>query len=148
MDASPGTYALVLQSARRASVTVGRLGAITLLPGTYIYVGSAFGPGGLAARVGRHCRRRKPVRWHIDYVRAHLEPLRVACDTSGARLEHRWAECLATRANGIPGFGSSDCACHSHFFQCDAPPADSIFDECSAEAPAWYAVAHDNGDPQ
>ena len=148
MDASPGTSALVLQSARRVSVTVGRLGAITLSPGTYVYVGSAFGPGGLAARVGRHCRRRKPLRWHIDYVREHMAPLRVACDTSGEKLEHRWAHCLAAQAREIPDFGSSDCACPSHFFQCDGPPARNVFDACSAEAPAWHALPNANGDPQ
>ena len=66
----PGTYALVLSASACQKFAVGRLGTLTVEPGFYLYVGSAFGPGGLAARVGRHCRREKTCRWHVDYLRA------------------------------------------------------------------------------
>ena len=56
MTAQPGTYVLVLASQRTDPVRIGRLGTLALKPGVFIYVGSAFGPGGLAARI-RHHRR-------------------------------------------------------------------------------------------
>jgi Uri superfamily endonuclease len=49
---SPGTYALLLPSAKDVVIQVGRLGALRLQPGYYAYVGSALGSGGvLVARV-------------------------------------------------------------------------------------------------
>jgi len=42
---------------------------LDLLPGYYIYIGSAFGPGGVRARMLRHLRADKPKHWHIDYLR-------------------------------------------------------------------------------
>ncbi len=49
----------------------GRLGgrSVELEPGVYAYVGSAFGPGGLAARLRRHlCGERRRLWWHIDWL--------------------------------------------------------------------------------
>jgi len=63
----PGTYALVLRFSKRLEIIVGKLGVLSVQAGYYVYVGSALGPGGLAARVGRHCRREKALRWHVDY---------------------------------------------------------------------------------
>ena len=53
----PGTYALVVRVSGRSEIAVGKLGVLAAQPGFYVYVGSAMGPGGLAARIGRHCRR-------------------------------------------------------------------------------------------
>ncbi len=47
----PGTYALVLACQKTGRVRIGRLGVLALQPGFYVYVGSAFGSGGLAARL-------------------------------------------------------------------------------------------------
>jgi len=58
-DRRPGTYALVLRLARATTIHVGALGAVDFAPGWYVYVGSALGPGGLAARVNRHLSRSK-----------------------------------------------------------------------------------------
>ena len=41
---------------------------LSLMPGRYIYAGSANGPEGLKARVSRHTRRAKRSRWHIDQL--------------------------------------------------------------------------------
>ena len=49
MTAQPGTYALVLASQKTGPVRIGRLGTLELQPGVYIYVGSAFGPGGFGS---------------------------------------------------------------------------------------------------
>ena len=37
-------------------------------PGFYLYCGSAKGPGGLAARLARHMRHGKAIRWHVDVL--------------------------------------------------------------------------------
>lgn len=48
-----GTYVLQIVVDERITITVGALGSIAFDPGSYAYVGSAFGPGGLV-RVERH----------------------------------------------------------------------------------------------
>jgi len=63
----PGTYDLVSRFSKRLENVVGKLGVLSAQVGYYVHVGSALGPGGLAARVGRHCRREKRLRWHVDY---------------------------------------------------------------------------------
>ena len=50
-----GSYVLFVECGSPIAVDVGALGEREFLPGTYAYVGSAFGPGGLS-RVERHRR--------------------------------------------------------------------------------------------
>ena len=80
-----------------------------------MYSGSAFGPGGLAARVGRHLRLNKKLRWHIDYLRQRVDDV-VAYYQPDARSECLFANELMIAGGEIPmkGFGSSDCKCESH----------------------------------
>ncbi len=68
---------------------------ISLRQGYYIYVGSAFGPGGVNARVSRHFRNTKKLHWHIDYLRTFLRPLTVLYSHDPRRLEHQWAKLLS-----------------------------------------------------
>ena len=75
MERSPGTYIIVIQNDVHAKIQVGQWGLLNLVSGYYLYVGSALGPGGVAARVARHCRRPKPLRWHIDYITAVAAPI-------------------------------------------------------------------------
>ena len=56
-----GTYALVMLLARTTALSVGKLGPVTFNAGYYVYTGSAFGPGGLAARSGHHLRSCKGI---------------------------------------------------------------------------------------
>ncbi len=46
----------------------GALGLLDVSPGWYVYIGSAFDPGGVRARCLRHWRGGRP-HWHIDYLR-------------------------------------------------------------------------------
>ncbi len=115
---SKGTYALILEAAG-GSIEVGRLGRLQLRPGFYVYVGSAFGPGGIQARLAHHCRPAPRPHWHIDYLSAAAALREVWCTTDPIRREHQWAAVLA----GVPtasipqsGFGASDCLCRSHLF--------------------------------
>ena len=103
------------------TIEVGRLGVFLFLAGWYCYVGSAFGPGGVAARCGHHRKISPRPRWHIDYLRAHCDP---------EPREHQWAELLG-RVRGarlpVSGFGASDCNCPGHLWYFSQHPAWSAF---------------------
>ena len=118
MNAGSGTYALVLRCAAGSRLQVGRWGVMHTRSGYYVYVGSAFGPGGVAARVARHCRQTKAGHWHIDYLRQHVDIAAVWFSHAAERLEHRWAGVLADLPGTEPvaGFGCSDCGCGAHLF--------------------------------
>jgi Uri superfamily endonuclease len=118
LTAAPGTYGLILTLAHPTRCTIGALGEHTLPPGPYVYAGSAWGPGGLKARVGRHLRGDGAVRWHIDYLRRHADPVAVWLAPE-AHLECEWAAALAATPGAeivVPRFGASDCSCAAHLF--------------------------------
>ena len=119
-----GSYILVLVAEVEKIVPIGAKGLLKVPPGSYYYCGSAFGPGGLRARVGRHARPVKVHRWHIDYLRHQLAVREVWISRDGINQEHTWASLLnkAHRSN-IPmlGFGSSDCHCSAHLFHFKKP---------------------------
>jgi len=114
---SRGTYVLLVELGQEAVITVGQLGTFCFPAGYYVYVGSALGSGGLAARLARHRRRDKKLRWHIDYFLAHARILDIRTDDSGKRLECAWV-CAMLSTPGAqvvaPRFGASDCSCPSH----------------------------------
>jgi Uri superfamily endonuclease len=115
----PGTYALVLACCSHESISVGKLGVLCLHPGFYVYVGSAFGPGGLAARLRHHVGIAQRPHWHVDTLRARCEFIAVWFTTDPRRREHTWARKIARLPGAqapFPGFGSSDCACLTHLF--------------------------------
>jgi len=118
MKPEPGTYALILQSRSNGTIQVGRWGELALQPGFYIYVGSAFGPGGVKSRVSRHLSTDKRKHWHIDYLREQVMPVEVWVSNEVSHLEHIWAGILfeTPGINAIKGFGCSDCKCTSHLF--------------------------------
>jgi Uri superfamily endonuclease len=122
LPATPGSYVLLVKVDAPILLEMPRLGKLTLTAGQYAYVGSAHGPGGLRARVGRHLRVQKPLRWHIDYLTAAAPVLHVVTHASRARLECTWvARLLALNGAGVPapGFGSSDCrsGCPAHLLR-------------------------------
>lgn len=129
MEFEPGTYALILRCPRRFTVRVGQLGKVDLHKGHYIYVGSAFGPGGVRARVKRHSRTTKTCHWHIDYLTKHLSLVEAWYTHDTTKREHGWAMAISSMriASGVTGFGSSDCKCHSHLFHTDSQPKISKF---------------------
>ena len=61
----PGSYVLVLQSKNETASSIGRLGILKIMPGYYLYVGSALGPGGVKARVRHHGRIANNPRWQL-----------------------------------------------------------------------------------
>ena len=126
LQSTPGTYALILSATTDNLIQIGRLGQLHVHTGFYVYVGSAFGPGGVRARVAHHHRRAARLHWHIDYLRvvASLTALWYTYDT--LRREHQWAEVLQrTRGVTIPlqRFGASDCTCASHLYFLSTRPS-------------------------
>ena len=124
---------LLAENRLRRPIEIGKQGLLYLQPGWYVYVGSAFGSGGLAARVGRHLRRNKTQRWHIDYLRAYVDIIEVWFSESQRRLEHEWASYfLAQEKFSIPlqGFGASDCQCATHLFYSGDKPEWQLFLNC------------------
>ena len=120
---SPGTYVLILQLAHPVAPLIGALGRAHFSPGWYAYVGSARGPGGLAARVGRHLQAEKRPHWHLDYLRPHAQPVALGYITGPSPRECAWAAQLAQHPQAhIPAarFGASDCRCPAHLFHFDA----------------------------
>lgn len=112
----PGAYALLIQLSRPLSLPIARLRRPTLAAGHYVYCGSAHGAGGMAARVGRHLRRDKIIRWHVDYLTRVGQVLDVLCVPDGSECD------LVRRISQVPGMGmpvaglgSSDCRqCTTH----------------------------------
>lgn len=106
------SYQLEIEVRRPTRCVVGGLGEIAFPAGRYAYTGSA--RRGLDARIARHLRKTKRLRWHIDYLLA-APGVRVVGVTRSPR-----AECALNRATvgqiAAPGFGASDCcaACGAH----------------------------------
>ena len=123
-ETSPGTYLLVLACERVAQISIGRLGVMATRPGYYLYVGSAFGPGGVRARIGHHARRAVHPHWHLDYLRTEADVVDAWC-VFDAHREHEWARVLMKNkdsALALNGFGSSDCDCPTHLFYLPRKP--------------------------
>ncbi len=130
MQPVPGTHALVFSASSYHFVRGGKCGQLSLKPGFYIYVGSAFGPGGLTARIGHHRQSSRRPHWHIDYLTPFLCLRQLWYTYDPLHREHEWAE-LLLKARGafvpLEGFGSSDCGCRSHFFFFNSQPSGRYF---------------------
>ena len=127
LRSDPGTYALLLQTDTPQTIAVGALGELAVGAGRYVYVGSAFGPGGVRARVHRHARGDGATHWHIDYLRAVATLTHVWWTHDDTRRECEWAAALRDRLGAtvpLRGFGASDCTCQSHLgrIEADAEP--------------------------
>jgi Uri superfamily endonuclease len=114
---TPGAYALILRAERGLVLDIPRFRGRQLAPGLYVYFGSARGPGGLAARVGRHLRGARRTHWHIDRLLAKGEVVTALVAPGGRECDWRAAVQAADDRVHVPlrGFGSSDCrACPAH----------------------------------
>lgn len=124
LPSSGGAYALQLYLSRSYRIQVGKFAQSIFPAGKYIYLGSALGPGGLHARLGRHLRGAGKPHWHIDYLRCLAEVQAIGyalagCESSRQPLECTWSQELARLPGAyIPlvGFGSGDChsGCQAH----------------------------------
>ena len=125
IPALPGSYLLCLYLPRGTALTVGRLGRFHFQRGWYFYCGSAFGPGGLRARLRHHLVPSERDHWHIDYLRRVARPRRLWW-LRGHNCEHLWSAALSDNLAAeipVPGFGASDCDCSSHLLWLVRQPA-------------------------
>lgn len=115
LPAEPGAYLLILDLGRPRFLD-WRGGRQRLSAGRYLYAGSAYGPGGIGARVARHLRRNKESHWHIDRLTALIRQPRAIAFPGGSEcdLVRRLSDTGRVTVP-VPGFGSSDCGvCPSH----------------------------------
>lgn len=117
-----GAYVLFIDLDTPLTLDIPTLPPWVFKPGRYAYCGSAYGPGGIEARVRRHLRPEKAVHWHVDHVTGAGR-----VTDAGARVGGR--ECdflqqllaLPGAAIPVPGFGSSDCRdCPAHLVSLSA----------------------------
>lgn len=129
-DARPGTYALLLRIASTEIALIGRRHRLPLAPGWAVYAGSAFGPGGVAARLAHHRRPAVRLHWHVDYLRRYAALDAVWYSHDSLRRECLWAEMLARElGGGMPPFrfGASDCRCPAHLSLFETRPTLAAF---------------------
>jgi Uri superfamily endonuclease len=106
------SYQLAIEVQRPVHCVIGRLGAFDFPTGCYVYTGSA--KRGLEARISRHLRSEKAMRWHVDYLLG-IPGVKVT-----KVVRSRRSECCLNQASPgnvlIPGFGASDCksGCGAH----------------------------------
>jgi len=114
-----GSYAIIFHLTSHKNLRIGKLGEFLFPRGYYVYVGSAFGSGGLKSRIYHHLKLSTKPHWHVDYFRKKAAPVEVWVSEYKERQEHRWALVL-NRLKGAaipsPGFGSSDCKCLTHLY--------------------------------
>lgn len=125
-----GTYALLLRARQNLALQIGRCGQLAIQPGCYVYIGSAFGPGGVRARVQHHCHVAAKPHWHVDYLRQVTEVEAVWYSHDLQRQEHSWAATVGSlrgAALPLPGFGASDCSCPAHLFFFATAPRLAVF---------------------
>jgi Uri superfamily endonuclease len=113
---------------------IGGLGRFDILPGFYAYVGSAFGSGGLRARIGHHLESTAAPHWHIDYLLQIARPVEVWFSTHNRKRERHWADLLEEMPGfsvPIPRFGSSDYhrTRSSHLFYSKRRPSFQYFQD-------------------
>lgn len=110
-----GAYGLTFRLDGPMILPIATLRNPVLAAGDYVYAGSAFGPGGIRARVTHHLRADKTPHWHIDHLSARAWCIDVRT-YPGERECALVADMLAEGAEfPVPGFGSSDCRdCAAH----------------------------------
>lgn len=111
-----GAYLLIITLDHDFDLEIKTLPATRLKAGSYIYSGSAFGPGGMKARLKRHFSTTKRRHWHIDHLSLAAISMRALVLADGNEC-HLVNALLKSRQFQQPvrGFGASDCrTCQSH----------------------------------
>ncbi len=131
ITSNPGAYGFAVRLTRRLELKIGKFDRVNLPKGLYFYGGSAFGPGGLKARLARHIRPKSKLHWHIDHVTSAGKMVAAGAIENGS--ECKIVEAALTLPGTLiplPGFGSSDCRnCTSHMVKLKrASDISEIFD--------------------
>lgn len=117
-----GVYTLIVNLVSdKEGVKIGKLGKICFNKGYYAYTGSALGKGeALLNRILRHIRKKKRIRWHIDYLLKLRDAniVKVIVAESNKKIECDVNKEI-TKIKGskpVAKFGASDCKkkCEGH----------------------------------
>jgi Uri superfamily endonuclease len=130
-------YVVAAFAPRRTAIAVGSLGEVTFDRGWYAYVGSA--RRGREARVARHARAEKPLRWHADHLFSRFPPTLAwlvdgdvgECELAGALAR------LPGAARRPPRFGAGDCRCAGHLLRLARRPSTTDLHALAAQS-SWY----------
>ena len=145
-ESTYGTYALILRVQHSLAISVGALGNLEVRPGNYIYVGSAFGSGGLRGRLTHHLSSSTKPHWHIDYLRQQGNLSAIWYTYDPVRREHLWVKVLeAIPEISVPfsGFGASDCQCNAHlFFTPTKPSLKDFYERLLVRHPDHEVILH------
>lgn len=117
-----GAYGLLIALEHAVVLNIRKLKTACVEPGLYLYVGSAYGAGGIGARLARHFKAEKTVHWHVD--RLTVEASRLAAfgwpDGQECTLVSHLLKTGVFEV-AVAGFGSSDCqSCPSHLLTVQA----------------------------
>ena len=119
-----GVYVLAMHLQHAAKLTVGHLGTFKFPEGYYLYVGSAL--SGFAGRINRHLKRKKKMRWHIDYLLDVADLLWVDLYETQSHSDECKLNASVAKLPGAkvvsPKFGASDCKCRSHLHYFEKMP--------------------------
>jgi Uri superfamily endonuclease len=111
-----GAYVLVLHLEKAIHIKFPSVASDQVMPGWYVYVGSARGSGGIRARVKRHFRYKKTAHWHVDRLTVHAVEMAALAVAGGRECEivGKLLNSLQFKV-AVAGFGSTDCSrCESH----------------------------------
>tara|TARA_R110001583_G_scaffold177021_4_gene331993 strand:+ start:5654 stop:6109 length:456 start_codon:yes stop_codon:yes gene_type:complete len=126
-----GAYVLVIDLPGDIALQNKRFAGTVLHKGIYLYCGSAKGPGGIAARVKRHCRADKKPHWHVDELTSNGvgQVVSVLVVPGGNECDLRTALSTVPGVEApVHGFGSSDCkCCPAHLLQAGNPDAAIVY---------------------
>jgi Uri superfamily endonuclease len=100
------TYCLIIHY-KGGRISIGKLGKVYFSNGYYVYVGSGL------ARIERHYRTKKKIKWHIDYL---LRKARIVGFALSRKRECEVARSFLKEFPPVDNFGCSDCRCSSHLF--------------------------------
>ncbi len=122
LPSTQGTYTLLIELEKSTDIRIGALGLIRFGRGLYTYTGSALGKSqSLRARLTRHTRNTKTLRWHVDYLLQSGKIRSIVLCESRIRLECPVNQALGSMTKGTvvaKRFGASDCRmnCQAHLY--------------------------------
>ena len=130
-----GTYAALFALPRPTYFSaIGRAGrflTVTSESGYFVYVGSAFGSGGVLAHIQNHARHATNILWHLDSVRAAMALAKIWFTFDSTKRECAWSNLLHNVLGGsvpVPGFGAAECdRCPAPFYHFVERPSFATF---------------------
>jgi Uri superfamily endonuclease len=119
ITSEPGSYIVIGSLSGDVRFSDGPFSDHLLTLGFYLYAGSAFGPGGLRARINRHLKSETKRFWHFDYLKPLIHIEEIWYSTVWGNQECQFISILRNiNYSSIPltKFGSSDClhGCPAH----------------------------------